>query len=105
MEGFYNDFWHMLAVRLVGEGWQQEWVERPLMSALLDAVNATFARVVPTPERWRRQAIVPVLKPMMSGRNASDYRDVTLTSNEEKVYARMVELRLRLSLPQHAWNP
>ena len=95
MEGFYNDLWHKLAVRLVGEGWQQEWVERPLMSALLDAVNATFARLVPTPDRWMRQVIVPVLKPMMSGRNASDYRDVTLTSNEEKVYARMVELRLR----------
>ena len=84
-----------LAVRLVGEGWQQEWVKRPLMGVLLGAVNATFARVVVAPERWVRQAIVPVLKPKMSGRSASDYRDVTLTSNEEKVYARMVEMRLR----------
>ena len=51
--------------------------------------------MVVAPERWVRQAIVPVLKPKMSVRSASDYRDVTLTSNEEKVYARMVEMRLR----------
>ena len=41
------------------------------------------------------QAIAPVLKPHLLGPAAGDFRDVTLTSNEENVYARMRETRLR----------
>jgi hypothetical protein len=37
------------------------------------------------------QAIAPVLKPHLLGRAAGDFRDGTLTSNEEKLYARILE--------------
>ena len=40
------------------------------------------------------QALAPVLKPHLLGRAAGDFRDVTLTSNEKKLCARMLETRL-----------
>ena len=63
------------------------------MEAMLAAVNATPAGDILAPEHWAMQMIVPVLKPMMLGHMPGDYRDVTLTSNEEKVFAKMLELR------------
>jgi hypothetical protein len=93
---FYNDFWHKIAVRLIGESAGKEWREgRTIMEAMLAAVNATLAGDILAPEHWAMQMIVPVLKPMMLGHMPGDYRDVTLTSNEEKVFAKMLELRLR----------
>jgi hypothetical protein len=65
------------------------------MHAMLAAVNATFTGEILPPEHWAMQAIAPVLKPHLFGRAAGDFRDVTLTSNEEKLYARMLETRLR----------
>jgi hypothetical protein len=45
---------------------------------------------------WALQAIAPVLKPhLLAQVGCGRLRDVTLTSNEEKSYARMLETRLR----------
>lgn len=93
---FYNDFWHKVAVRLIGDSADKEWRDgRSIMHAMLTAVNATYAGEILMPDHWALQAIAPVLKPLMTGVMPGDYRDVTLTSNEEKLYARMVEMRLR----------
>ena len=95
-DGFYTDFWHKVAVRLIGDSSGREWrKDRTIMHAMLAAVNATFAGELLPPDHWAMQAIAPVLKPHLLGRAAGDFRDVTLTSNEEKLYARMLETRLR----------
>ena len=95
-DGFYTDFWHKVAVRLIGESSGRVWCkDRTIMHAMLAAVNATFSGEILPPGHWAMQAIAPVLKPHLLGRVAGDFRDVTLTSNEEKLYARMLEMRLR----------
>ena len=65
------------------------------MHAMLAAVNATFTGEILPPEHWAMQAIAPVLTPHLLGRAAGDFRDVTLASNEERLYARKLETRLR----------
>ncbi len=77
------------------------------MHAMLAAVNTTFAGKMLPRDHWAMEAIAPVLKPHLLGRAAGDFRDVMLTSNEEKLHARMLETRLReiveeLGIPQHS---
>jgi hypothetical protein len=43
-DGFYTDFWHKVAVRLIGKSSGREWrKDSTIMHAMLAAVNATFA--------------------------------------------------------------
>jgi hypothetical protein len=43
-DGFYTDFWHKVAVRLIGDSSGREWrKDRTIMHAMLAAVNATLA--------------------------------------------------------------
>ena len=65
------------------------------MHAMLAAVKAALAGKFLPPDHWAMQAIAPVLKPHLLGRAAGDFRDVTLTSNDEKLFSRMLEMRLR----------
>jgi hypothetical protein len=95
--GFIDtDFWHLVAVRSIGDSSGREWrKDRIIMHATLAAVNATFAGEMIPPDHWAMQAIAPLLKPHLLWRAAGDFRDVALTSDEEKLYARMLETRLR----------
>jgi hypothetical protein len=80
-DGFYTDFWHKIAIRLIGDSSGREWrKDRTIMRAELAAVNATFAGEMLPPDHRAMQAIAPVLKPHLLGRAAGDHRDVTLTS-------------------------